>query len=150
MHFSVTVFALTPHDARSKNVIIFVPLLLGGGAGKRQESGAAAGLAWAALLKDGASFFHWTYFVTAHLTSPHMPGAPLNAHLRLLSDPGPPVRSRKRKKHSETKHPPHGKWRCGRIANAVNLSARSSFNKVTSSKTRLSSIFLCRSATEKK
>jgi hypothetical protein len=34
------------------------PLLLGGGAGKRQESGAAAGLAWAALLKDGASFFH--------------------------------------------------------------------------------------------
>jgi hypothetical protein len=78
-----------------------------------------------------------------------MPGAPLNAHLRLLSDPGPPVRSRKRKKHSETKHPPHGKWRCGRIANAVNLSARSSFNKVTSSKTRLSSIFLCRSATKK-
>jgi hypothetical protein len=35
-----------------------IPLLLGGGAGKRQESGAAAGLAWAALLKDGASFFH--------------------------------------------------------------------------------------------
>ena len=31
---------------------------VGGEAGKRQESGAAAGLAWAALLKDGASFFH--------------------------------------------------------------------------------------------
>ena len=56
--------AMMPSDARSETSsfrVILLALLLccGGGAGKRRQgSGAAAGLAWAALLKDGASFFH--------------------------------------------------------------------------------------------
>jgi hypothetical protein len=58
MHFSVIFlrWRLVTHVPKRHHFRI--PLLLGGGAGKRQESGAAAGLAWAALLKDGASFFH--------------------------------------------------------------------------------------------
>ena len=91
------VFALTPVTHVPKRHHFRNPLLLrwwgGQTTGQRRGSGPGMG----GVAQRRRLFFPLDLFsYCASNTSPHMPGAPFHAHLRLPSDPGPPVRSRKR------------------------------------------------------